>query len=176
MVDGMPITTREAQQLSTAGEWTLVKASQADNIRELTPARLKAKIGRARTLRNKYRDLAKRQHRKAQPRRTGRPYEALNARTGRKAELFEQVLARFEKELARQSETKAAAPTAGKRKKARKTRTTARATKASRRQQSSRASNVPKSAVRTRSGQHRIHAHLSGAGRRRQVRRDTRGR
>jgi hypothetical protein len=176
----MPITTREARQLSTASEWTLVQASQADRIRELTPARLKAKIGRARTLRNKYRDLAKRQHRKAQPRRSGGPYEALNARTGRKAELFEQVLARFEKALERQSADKAAA--AAKTPAGRKARRTAGA-KTSRKApvrpakvKASRASKSPKSAAGPRTGQHRIHAHLSSAGRRRQARRDTRGR
>jgi hypothetical protein len=176
----MPITTREAKQLSTAGEWALVQASQADRIRELTPARLKAKIGRARTLRNKYRDLAKRQHRKAQPRRSGGPYEALNARTGRKAELFEQVLGRFEKELERQAAKTAAAPakTTPKRKARRTARvkTPRKAWARPSKVKSSRAPRGPKSAMPTRSGQRRIHAHLSAAGRRRQVRRDTRGR
>jgi hypothetical protein len=176
----MPITTREAKQLSTAGEWTLVQASQADRIRELSPARLKAKIGRARTIRNKYRDLAKRQHRKAQPRRSGGPYEALNARTARKAELFEQVLGRFEKERERQAAKTAAAP--AKTTPKRKARRTARAKTAGKawarpsKVTSSRAPKVPKSALPTRSGQRRIHAHLAAAGRRRQVRRDTRGR
>jgi hypothetical protein len=177
MVDGMPITTREAQQLSTAGEWALVQASQADRIRELTPARLKAKIARARALRDKYRDLAKRQHRKAQPTRSGGPYEALNVRTRRKAELFEQVLGRFEAEIERQATKTAMADTGargGTRKKARRGTTASKPARS--KVKKKRGPKVPKSAVGKRSGQRRIHAHLASAGRRRQARRDTRRR
>jgi hypothetical protein len=181
----MPITTREARQLSTAGEWTLVQASQADRIRELGPARLKGKITRARTLRDKYRDLGKRQHRKAQPARSGGPYEALNVRTRRKAELFDQVLGRFQAELERQAtKPRAAGSSAGTRtkgragggtkKKARRGATAAKPARA--RVKKTRGPKVPKSAVGTRSGQRRIHAHVASAGRRRQVRRDSRGR
>jgi hypothetical protein len=184
----MPITTREARQLSTAGEWTLVQASQADRIRALGPARLKGKIARARTLRDKYRDLGKRQHRKAQPARSGGPYEALNVRTRRKAELFEQVLGRFEAELERQAaqaaKTAESGASAGTRKKTRagsgtkkKARRGASASKPPRAKvKRTRGPKVPKSAVGTRSGQRRIHAHVASAGRRRQVRRDSRGR
>jgi hypothetical protein len=183
----MPITTREAQQLSTAGEWTLVQASQGNRVRELTPARLTAKIARARALRDKYRDLAKRQHRKAQPARSGGPYEALNVRTRRKAELFEQVLGRFEAEQTRQAPKSEAVDTGargvrgkqtraagGSRKKARRGASASRPARA--KVKTTRGPKVPKSAVGTRGGQRRIHAHVASAGRRRQARRDTRRR
>ncbi len=185
--EGMPITTREARQLSTVTEWALVEASLPDRIRELSPARLKAKIGRARTLRDKYRDIAKRQHRKAQPRRTGRPNEAFSTRTARKVELFERVLARFEQQLDRENATSAKSASA-----AAATRERARVRKGGKtggRKKSARASSgspvppkvkrsknpaVPKSARAGRGGQQRIHAHVSSAGRRSQGRRDGR--
>lgn len=177
----MPITTREARQLSTTAEWTLVESSLPAFIKALSPARLKAKIARARKLRDKYVGLAKRQHRKAQPARRGTPGEALNARTARKMELFAQVLARFEERLARLASAERKAPAAGKRpaapKKASATRAATRATTVPSppaKVKASRAPLVPKSAVATRSGQHRVHAHLSSRGRRRQGRRDSR--
>ena len=164
----MPIATREARQLAGASEWSLIESSLTDRVRELPPARLKSKIARARTLRNKYRDLAKRQHRKAQPRRSGRPDEALNARTKRKVQLFEEVLARLEKERDRRGAKKPSRP-----KKPARPRSAPRTVTRVRKQA---ASPAPKSAASRRSGQHRIHAHVSSAGRRRQSHRDRRGR
>jgi hypothetical protein len=171
--------------LSTVTEWALVEASLPDRIRELSPARLKAKIVRARTLRDKYRDLVKRQHRKAQPRRTGREDETLNRRTARKVELFERVLARFQKQLDRENAKSSPPAPTRKRAPSPKPRKTGGAKKSVRSSPRSpvppkvkRSDNpaVPKSAVARRSGQQRMHAHVSSAGRRNQVRRDSRGR
>jgi hypothetical protein len=224
----MPISSREARQLSTAGEWTLVESSLPAILSTLSPARLKAKIERARKLRNKYADLAKRQHRTARPKRSGQPKEALNARTKRKAELFAQVLSRYEARLALLAAKGVKAPEgargraarARKKQASRGTKGTkgtkgtgstkgeprapgkrrlaaeaAKATKATRaareanakaaqrgatsvvphsKVKESRAPLVPKSALSNRSGQHRMHAHVSSRGRRRQGRRDNR--
>ena len=48
----MPITSREARKLSTTREWPLIEASLPAALRQLTPARLRAKVARARTLRD----------------------------------------------------------------------------------------------------------------------------
>lgn len=92
----MAITTREARQLSTASEWTLVESSLPSRVRELSPARLRSRIERARKLRDKYVDLARRQHRRTRSKRSGQPNERLNARTKRKAVLFSEVLVRYQ--------------------------------------------------------------------------------
>lgn len=182
----MPITARDARRLSTAGEWTLIEHSQPGRIKALSAARLRMKIARARKLRDKYVDLVKRQHRAARATRRGGPGESRNVRTQRKAELFAQVLARFE---ARLNGLMAAVAKAGTRssrqgdtRQARKkvTRQTPAAPKAAVRTpmpgKAARASKAPKRAVATRSAQHRIHAHVSSLGRRRQGRRDNRSR
>jgi hypothetical protein len=253
----MSITTREARQLTTVAEWPLVEASLPNKIRDLSPVRLKAKVERARTMRTKYTDLAKRQHRKAQSKRSGTPNEKINARTKRKAELFAEVLARYEERLsavegrdsksasasasswrerasartgdrgkattgksaksAKRRAAKAQARDEGARKKpaakksaksgrtaknapaareaARGSKAAAKASPKSARDaeaaaadaarsatsvappvkvKKSRAPIVPKSSVHTRTGQHRIHAHVSSRGRRSQGRRDSR--
>jgi hypothetical protein len=190
----MPITLREARQLTTASEWPLVESSFPAGIRTLTPARLKAKIVRARRLRDKYAGLAKKQHRRSRPVRRGTPGEALNARTKRKAALFSEVLARFEaagREKGQGARDARSAQGAGAAKGARgATKAKARGRDAGAgasaavragalmaapsKAKRSRAPLVPKSFVATRSGQHRIHAHVSSRGRRRQGRRDSR--
>jgi hypothetical protein len=91
----MRIDLRKARALCTAAEFELVAASGGKALAALGEARLKSKITRARALRDKYRDLHRRQRLEA--RRPGaKPARAdANARTASKAELFEQVLARF---------------------------------------------------------------------------------
>jgi len=79
-------------------EYALFIASLSDEIGELTAAQLRGKIQRARKLRDKYRDLEKRQ-RLANRARTGtkkgdRPQT--NVRTADKAKLFDEALGRFE--------------------------------------------------------------------------------
>ncbi|MCC5794259.1 MAG: hypothetical protein JJT85_05920 [Chromatiales bacterium] len=93
----MAYNRSHARQLCSAAEYELFAASLSDEIRSLTPARLKSKLERARKLRDKYRDLLKRQ-RLASRARTGtkkgtRPDS--NARTAEKAKLFGEVLERL---------------------------------------------------------------------------------
>lgn len=99
----MPITTREARQLVTASERSLFESSLPTALRALSPFRLKGKIARARALRDNYRDQAKRQRRQAKPVRSGRTGEAVVSRPARKAQLFADVLARFNDESRRRA-------------------------------------------------------------------------
>jgi hypothetical protein len=97
----MPITRGQAKEICTKPELELVEASFAPAVNTLSPARLRQKIGRARKLQDKYRELARTQHRAlkdAEPASRGR---AANARTERKARLFEETRERFEKRLER---------------------------------------------------------------------------
>ncbi|MBL0143604.1 MAG: hypothetical protein IPP91_16210 [Betaproteobacteria bacterium] len=114
----MAYTTAQAGKLLNASEFALFAASRASDLKTLTTARLRAKLKRARALRDKFRDLFKRQ-RLATRARTGSKAGlsgAANQRTRQKAEVFTEVLQRFEKRLAqleaaesRAARTKAAA-------------------------------------------------------------------
>jgi len=99
----MAFNRNHARPLCSDAEYQLFTASLADEIGELTPAQLRSKIQRARKLRDKYRDLEKRQ-RLANRSRTGtkkgnRP--ETNARTADKAKLFGEALARLEAKAAK---------------------------------------------------------------------------
>ncbi len=99
----MAITLPQARKLLTASELTVFDASRAQPIRLLTAARLRSKATRARALRDKYRDLYRRQtvsSRKA-PLAQRSALGADNLRTRQKAELFTEVLRRVETELKR---------------------------------------------------------------------------
>lgn len=98
----MTHTLAQAGKPLNVGEFALFSASRADALKTHTAARLRAKVRRARTLRDKFRDLLKRQ-RLATRSRTGSKAGAsgaANQRTKQKAELFADVLQRFEKRLA----------------------------------------------------------------------------
>jgi hypothetical protein len=93
----------QARPLCTNAEYTLFTSSLAGGVTELTPAQLRSKIERTRKLRDKYRDLFKRQ-RLANRARTGtrmgeRP--DTNERTRDKATLFDETLGRFEARAAK---------------------------------------------------------------------------
>jgi hypothetical protein len=99
----MAFNRNHARPLCSDAEYQLFTASLADEIGTLTPVQLRGKIQRARKLRDKYRDLEKRQ-RLANRSRTGtkkgnRP--DTNARTADKAKLFGEALARFEAKAAK---------------------------------------------------------------------------
>jgi hypothetical protein len=99
----MAFNRNHARPLCTDAEYQLFSASLADEIGALTQVQLRSKIQRARKLRDKYRDLEKRQ-RLANRARTGtkkgdRPQT--NARTADKAKLFGEVLERFEAKAAK---------------------------------------------------------------------------
>lgn len=99
----MPISRLTAQRLCTKPEFELVEASFPARAKQLTPGRLRQKVVRARKLRDKYRDLAKRQRLEARGKRApqrSRPAQG-NENTDRKAQLFQETLDRFETQLRR---------------------------------------------------------------------------
>lgn len=180
----MPITMREARTLTTAAELSLLESSQPAALKALSPARLEAKVARARGLRDKYADVVKQQRGKGKPARTGAPDESLAARTRRKVELFAELLARFEARLAKlvaRVQAPARRPTAPAAGRSRPDATppvteTPHAVDAlpPAKVKASRAPLVPKADIAKRAGQQRIQAHVSSRGRQRQARRDSR--
>lgn len=105
----MPISRTSAQRLCTKPEFELVDASFPARVKELTPGRLRQKVARARKLRDKYRDLSKRQRLEARGKRApqrSRPAQG-HENTDRKAELFQETLERFETQLRRTGATSA---------------------------------------------------------------------
>jgi hypothetical protein len=97
----MPVTRPQAREICTKQELELVESSFAPAINAFTPARLRSKITRARKLQDKYRELARKQHRNVKRGSSGAGTRAANARTERKARLFEETRGRFEKRLAK---------------------------------------------------------------------------
>lgn len=99
----MAYTITQARKLLTTGELSVFESSRPQPLRALTPARLRSKLERARTLRDKYRDLYRRQAvaTRGAPARARSPVGADNQRTKQKAELFAEVLARYETEQKR---------------------------------------------------------------------------
>lgn len=96
----MPITRTQAKEICTKPEYELVEASFRPAVTGLSAARLRSKLERARRLQEKYRDLARQQHRTSKERTPARPRGASNLRTERKARLFAETRERFEKRLA----------------------------------------------------------------------------
>ncbi|MFN7156584.1 MAG: hypothetical protein ACK4OE_23210 [Acidovorax sp.] len=95
----MATTITQARPLLTAAELDLFDQSRAEPIKALTLARLRGKVTRARTLRDKYRDLFRRQTvsvRGASTTKGRSPVGADNERTQRKADILQEVLSRFE--------------------------------------------------------------------------------
>ncbi len=93
----MATTKTQAAKLLTAAEMELFLAGQPTAIKDFSAARLAGKVKRARTLRDKYRDLLKRQKVAAQARtrsKTGTSGNA-NERTATKAQVFDELLQRF---------------------------------------------------------------------------------
>lgn len=97
----MAYTLTQARGLLTAAELSLFDQSRAAPIKDLTLARLRGKVTRARALRDKYRDLYRRQAvaTRGAPASKRSAVGGDNARTGRKAEVFAEVLGRFEDRL-----------------------------------------------------------------------------
>jgi hypothetical protein len=98
----MAYTLTQARVLLTAAELAIFDQSRAGPVKELTAARLRGKVTRARALRDKYRDLYRRQT--VATRKTAASQRAAaggdNERTAKKATVFEEVLERFEARLA----------------------------------------------------------------------------
>jgi hypothetical protein len=97
----MTYDRRRARQLSTQSEFELISASYSDAIGKLPKRALKSNIARARRLRDKQRDLLRRQRLASRARsgsKHGRRPDS-NMRTAQKAELFEETLSRFTRGL-----------------------------------------------------------------------------
>lgn len=137
---------RKDLKLTTEAERRLVRASAAAEMRKLSKPGLRGHISRARRLRDKQRDLLRRQ-RLASRARTGSKHGG-NERTARKAELFDQVLARFTRRLESMKATKAT-------------------------QKRTRGQTALKQKART-PRMKAMQAHVSSRGRRKQARRDAR--
>jgi hypothetical protein len=97
----MMIPSKEARQLSSNRELSLISSSLPPALQTLSAARLKLKISRARKLRQKYQDLYRRQKLASKSRMTGTPYERLNLRTLRKKVMFAEALTRLRQQLAK---------------------------------------------------------------------------
>ncbi len=97
----MLVNLSKAKALCTAAEWQLLFMSTLKRLEGLTMAQLRAKIGRARKLRDKYRKLAHQQKRekrgKASPRSSRRSLG--NENTAKKSSFFAAALGRFESRL-----------------------------------------------------------------------------
>ena len=119
----MAYTITQARPLLNAAELELFDQSRAEPIKALTLARLRGKLTRARTLRDKYRDLYRRQTvavRGASSTKGRSLVGADNERTQRKADILQEVLGRFEARVAQieardQRESQASSATASKR-------------------------------------------------------------
>lgn len=99
----MAYNRTQAAKLLTANEMVLFTASLAEAIPSYSSKQLVQKIQRARTLRDKFRDLLRRQKIGTRARtgsKTGLRGDA-NERTRRKAQIFDEVLQRFTKRLAK---------------------------------------------------------------------------
>lgn len=98
----MTISRDRARELCTRDEFELVEESRGKGIDRLGPSELRARIRRARGLRDKYRALARQQSGEARGKRdpkSTRP-AAGSANTELKAELFGETQERFEARLA----------------------------------------------------------------------------
>jgi hypothetical protein len=125
----LPTNKTQAAKLLSAAEMDVFAASLAPAIKELSAARLAGKVKRARTMRDKFRDLLKRQ-KVATRGRTGTKAGtsgSANERTAKKAEIFDEVLQRFS---ARLEQVQAAAARAAAREAIAKAKSQARAEKA----------------------------------------------
>jgi hypothetical protein len=99
----MRLTSPGIQRLLNASERTLVDAASASSIKDLTAARLRGKVERARALKDKYTSLARERARSARGKtktRGGGP-RTDDQTMETKAEVFGVVLERFEKQQAK---------------------------------------------------------------------------
>ncbi|MBX3708059.1 MAG: hypothetical protein KF911_15645 [Pseudomonadales bacterium] len=98
----MAYNRNQARALCTDTEYAQFEATLADHIEQHSEAQLLSRIRRLRTLRDKYRDLYKRQ-RLATRARTGSKKGGsaeVNARTEKKARLFEEAIRRLTDRMA----------------------------------------------------------------------------
>ena len=92
----MAYTLTQARPLLTAAELELFTQSRAEPVKRLTPADLAGAVKRTRTLRDKYRDLYRRQTVGVRTSTPGAVTGDDNERTQRKADILQEVLERYE--------------------------------------------------------------------------------
>jgi hypothetical protein len=97
----MNYSARQVRELTSKSEWELVSASHQGAIGQLSEKALRSNIERTRRLRDKNRDLYRRQQIASRKRSGANPasHAPSNARTGQKAQIFDETLARFTKRL-----------------------------------------------------------------------------
>lgn len=105
----MSISLATAREICSKTELELVRASSPSRIGTLTIAELKQQAGRARRLRDKWRDLTQQQTRQTKSGDPARLGEA-NQRSAEKAQLFDETLARFQQRLSKMSAGESPAP------------------------------------------------------------------
>ena len=114
----MAYTLRQVQALLTKPETELFQASRPEGLKALSARQLSGKITRARALRDKYRDVYRRQTVKTRTdaASTRKPMGEEKNRTEIKAEVMGEVLARFEAQQDKlaQREAKASKAASGK--------------------------------------------------------------
>jgi hypothetical protein len=93
------ISQADAKDICTKPEFELVSASFPPAINELSPARLRQQIVRARKLQDKYRDQSRSQHRTVKGGTHTPREQASNQRTEKKGQLFIETRERFEEKL-----------------------------------------------------------------------------
>lgn len=182
----MPYTRNAAKKLLNVSELEMFDVSRR-GLGTLGKSQVRAKVKHTRRLRDKYRDLYRRQRRSTRGRTGSKPGPRgkANLRTKEKEELFGEMLVRFQKRLdqietaERQSEPAAAKSAHSKRKKKTKRLVKKRAMAAGPKARTGFMSAAAKSAD-TRRQLHKsrgvaIQAHLRSRGRRHQAKRDRRG-
>jgi len=191
-------TLIQARKLLTASELEVFVASRGDAVKAMLPTQLRAKVKRARTMRDKYQDLVRRQRLATRERvgtKDGRS-DAANARTAQKAQVFADVLERFTRRLTQVEEAaersaKQAAGAAAKQALQTKRRMQLEAPKAGTSARSPKApaqgpvaagklggtsesARVARHAMQPKlAGQQKVHAHVAARGRRNQAKRDS---
>ena len=97
----MNYSARQVRELTSKSEWELVSASYQGAIGQLSEKALRSNIERTRRLRDKNRDLYRRQQIASRKRRGANSgsHAPSNARTGQKAQIFDETLSRFTKRL-----------------------------------------------------------------------------
>ncbi len=148
----MTLNFQKARRLCTERELALVSAARGPQIKTLSPKQLDGKIVRARKLRDKSRDIARR-----------RPH-GTRTDTIEKAEIFAEVLRRFEARAAKlKHEGVLTQRRTALRKRTSRVSKRAEAAAMARKQRKLARAHIP-----------RAHAHTSGANRRQQARADSR--
>jgi hypothetical protein len=108
----MKLSQEAVRRLMTKDETEFIESLAAGRLTETSPARLRQKLGRARRLRDKYRDLAHRQ--RGEMRGKGEPRSARPARTNentlRKVQIFEWAIDRLTAQLQAEDAPAAGAP------------------------------------------------------------------